>query len=156
MYTQLYGFAMSIAIRFSRDQEDAADILSHAFIKVFKSIHSFDRGKGNFHGWIKQIVIREALDHLKKRNRYSAKELAEADERGIDAEVISKMDADALMQVIRQLPPATHTVFILYVTEGYSHQQIAESLNISTGTSKWHLSEARRLLQQKLKNYTPN
>jgi RNA polymerase sigma factor (sigma-70 family) len=151
----LYGFAMAIAMRYSRDEQDAADIMSHAFVKVFRSLHSFDATKGNVHGWVKKIVINEALDHIKQRSRFSSKELAEAEEPHIDNTAIDKMDADGLMLLIKQLPPATHAVFVLYVVDGYTHQQIAARLNISDGTSKWHLSEARKILQQKLSNYKP-
>ena len=153
LYRQLYGFAMSIAMRYSRDEQDAADIMSHAFVKMFRSLQSFDAGKGNFHGWVKKIIINEALDHIKQRSRFSSQELAEAEEPQVANTVIEKMDADGLMLLIKQLPPATHAVFVLYVVDGYTHQQIAERLNISDGTSKWHLSEARKILQQKLSNY---
>lgn len=144
---------MAIAMRYSRDEQDAADIMSHAFVKVFRSLHSFDATKGNVHGWVKKIIINEALDQIKQRSRFSSKELAEAEEPYIDNTAIDKMDADGLMLLIKQLPPATHAVFVLYVVDGYTHQQIAERLNISDGTSKWHLSEARKILQQKLSNY---
>lgn len=153
MYRQLYGFAMAIAMRYSRDEQDAADIMSHAFVKMFRSLHSFDATKGNIHGWVKKIIINEALDHIKQRGRFSSQELAEAEEPQVANTVIEKMDADGLMLLIKQLPPATHAVFVMYVVDGYTHQQIAERLHISDGTSKWHLSEARKILQQKLSNY---
>jgi RNA polymerase sigma factor (sigma-70 family) len=144
---------MAIAMRYSRDQSDAADIMSHAFVKVFRSLASFDSSKGNLHGWVKQIIIHEALDHIKQRSRFSNEELAEAAEPVIDNKAIEKMDAEGLRLLMKQLPPATHAVFVLYVVDGYTHQQIADELKISTGTSKWHLSEARKILQQKLANY---
>ena len=71
LYRQFYGFAMTIALRYSRDEHDAADIMSHAFVKVFKSIKSFDPTKGSLHAWIKRIVVNEGLDHIKTRNRFS-------------------------------------------------------------------------------------
>ena len=152
LYRQLYGFAMTIALRYARDEMDAADIMSHAFIKVFKSIHSFDSSKGSFHAWLKKIIINEALDHIKQRGRFTTVELEGAEEPGIDNSVTEKIDMAALMAMIRELPPATHSVFVLYVTEGYTHREIAEMLNISEGTSKWHLSEARKILKNKLSN----
>lgn len=144
---------MAIAMRYSRDEADAADILSLGFVKMFRSLGSFDSNKGNLFGWVKQIIIHEALDHIKQRNRFETKELEEAAEPVIDNSAIEKMDADGLISLIKTLPPATHAVFVLYVVDGYTHPQIAKELNISTGTSKWHLSEARKILQQKLANY---
>ncbi|MBO9682431.1 MAG: RNA polymerase sigma factor [Flavisolibacter sp.] len=151
LFRHFYGFAMSIALRYSRDEMDAADIVSHAFIKIFKSIHSFDSTKGSLHAWIKKIVVNEGLDHIKSRTRFSENvELETVTEPQINNSVIEQMGAEEIMEIVKKLPPATHAVFVLYAVEGYNHREIAEKLNISEGTSKWHLSEARKFLQQQL------
>ena len=155
LYRQFYRLAMSVALRYSRDEMDAADILSHAFVKVFKSIHQFDSSKGSLQTWIKKIVINEGLDHIKARERFSHNvELETVAEPVIANSVLEQMGADEIMKLIHKLPPATHAVFILYAVDGYTHRQIAEQLNISEGTSKWHLSEARKFLQQQLSTIT--
>ena len=150
LYRQCYAFAMSIAMRYAIDEHEAADIMSHAFVKMFRSIQSFDETKGNFHGWLKRIVINESLDHIKQRSRFSTQEIDSADEPAITNAVIEKTDAAAILELIKQLPPATHAVFVLFAIDGFAHKEIAAQLNISEGTSKWHLSEARKILQQKL------
>jgi RNA polymerase sigma-70 factor (ECF subfamily) len=63
------------------------------------------------------------------------------------------MGADEIMELVKKLPPATHAVFVLYAVEGYNHREIAERLKISEGTSKWHLSEARKTLQKQLQHF---
>lgn len=141
---------MAIAMRYAVDEHEAADILAHAFVKMFRSIHTFDETKGNVHGWLKRIVINEALDHIKQRSKFVSLELETVEEPAINNEVIEKSNAAAILALVRQLPPATHAVFVLYAVDGYTHKEIAARLNISEGTSKWHLSEARKLLQQKL------
>lgn len=141
---------MAIALRYATDEQEAADILGQAFVKMFRSIHSFDETKGNFHGWLKRIIINEALDHIKQRSRFASLELDTAEEPFVNNSIIEKTDAAAILQLVRQLPPATHAVFLLYAVDGYTHKEIAAQLNISEGTSKWHLSEARKILQQKL------
>jgi RNA polymerase sigma factor (sigma-70 family) len=141
---------MAIAMRYAVDEHEAADIMSHAFVKMFRSISSFDETKGNFHGWLKRIVINESLDHIKQRSKFSHEEIETAEESAITNAVIEKTDAAAIMELIKQLPPATHAVFVLYAIDGYAHKEIATQLKISEGTSKWHLSEARKILQQKL------
>jgi RNA polymerase sigma factor (sigma-70 family) len=151
LFRHFYGFAMTIALRYSRDEMDAADIVSHAFIKIFKSIHSFDSSKGSLHAWIKRIVVNEGLDHIKSRTRFSENvELETVPEPHINNSVIEQMGAEEIMEIVKKLPPATHAVFVAYAVEGYNHREIAEKLNISEGTSKWHLSEARKFLQQQL------
>lgn len=151
LYRQFYRFAMTIALRYSRDEMDAADIVSHAFVKIFKSIHAYDSSKGALQTWIKKIVINEGLDHIKTRERFSQNvELETVSEPVISNSILEQMGADEIMKLIHKLPPATHAVFILYAVEGYTHKQIAEKLQISDGTSKWHLSEARKFLQEQL------
>ena len=151
LYRQFYRFAMTVALRYSRDDMDAADILSHAFVKIFKSIHTYDSTKGALQTWIKKIIINEGLDHIKARERFSQNvELETVPEPIISNSILEQMGADEIMKLIHKLPPATHAVFILYAVEGYTHKQIAEKLQISEGTSKWHLSEARKFLQEQL------
>jgi len=151
LFRQFYGFAMTIALRYSRDEHDAADILSLAFVKVFKSLHSFDSSKGSLHAWIKRIVVNEGLDHIKSRSRFSENvEIDTVQEPEVNNTVLAKMGAEEIMEIIKKLPPATHAVFVLYAVEGYNHREIAEQLGISEGTSKWHLSEARKFLQRQL------
>lgn len=151
LYRQFYGFAMTIALRYSRDEHDAADIMSHAFVKIFKSIKTFDASKGSLHAWIKRIVVNEGLDHIKSRNRFSEHvELETVAEPEINNNALEQMGAEEIMDLIKKLPPATHAVFVLYAVEGYNHREIGERLNISEGTSKWHLSEARKTLQKQL------
>ncbi|PSL47358.1 RNA polymerase sigma-70 factor (ECF subfamily) [Chitinophaga niastensis] len=141
---------MAIAMRYATDEHEAADIIGHAFVKMFRSINSYDATKGNFHGWLKRIIINESLDHIKQRSRFTSLELDTVEEPFVNNSIIEKTDAAAILQLVRQLPRATHAVFVLYAIDGYTHKEIATQLNISEGTSKWHLSEARKILQQKI------
>lgn len=151
LYRQFYGFAMTIALRYSRDEHDAADIMSNAFVRVFKSIKTFDPSKGSLHTWIKKIVVNEGLDHIKARSRFSQDlELETVPEPPINNNILEEMGAEEIMNLVKRLPPATHAVFVLYAVEGYNHREIAERLKISEGTSKWHLSEARKTLQKQI------
>jgi RNA polymerase sigma factor (sigma-70 family) len=153
LYREFYGFAMSVALRYSRDEHDAADIMSHAFVKIFKSLRTYDPNKGSIHAWIKKIVMNEGLDHIKSRRRFSDNvELETVAEPEVNNTILQQMGSEEIMNIIKRLPPATHAVFILYAVEGYNHREIGERLGISEGTSKWHLSEARKTLQQKLEH----
>jgi RNA polymerase sigma factor (sigma-70 family) len=153
LYREFYGFAMSVALRYSRDEHDAADIMSHAFVKIFKSLRTYDPNKGSIHAWIKKIVMNEGLDHIKSRKRFSDNvELETVAEPEVNNTILQQMGSEEIMNIIKRLPPATHAVFILYAVEGYNHREIGERLGISEGTSKWHLSEAKKILQQKLEH----
>lgn len=150
LYRQLYEFAARIAMRYARDEADVADILSHAFVKVFRSIKNFDSSKGNFHGWVKRIVINEGLDHIKSINQFENVALETITEPAVENTIKDNIEVAEIMLQVQKLPPATHAVFVLYVVDGFTHKEIAEKLSISEGTSKWHLSEARKTLQKTL------
>lgn len=153
LYRQYYAYAMVIAQRYSRDESDAADIVSQAFVKVFKSIKNFDDSIASFQTWLRRIVINEGLDHIKARAKFGEEielEYETTAAPNINNAAIEQLNAKELMTMIQQLPPATHAVFILYAVDGYNHREIGEKLKISEGTSKWHLSEARKFLQQKI------
>ena len=127
---------------------DAMEALNTGFYKVFKNIERYDPAQASLYTWIRTIVINSCLDltGTKEKNMVS-QELTEAIDASVDPEVISKLSAARLLEIIRKLPAATQTVFNLFIMEGYSHREIAGLLNISEGTSKWHVSDARKKLQ---------
>jgi len=139
-------------MRYTKNETDAADVLNNGFLKVFKNIQRYEPAQATLYTWIRTIVINSCLDFIKLKDRTPQhKELDKAEEVHIDSEAINKMGVSMLLHLVRQLPPATQTVFNLYVMEGYHHKEIGRLLNISEGTSKWHLSEARKSLQQMIR-----
>lgn len=147
LYKRFYGPMASICLRYTRNEEDAIEVLHNGFLKVYKNIHTYDSSKASLYTWIRTIVINSAIDFIRQRDKFSKIELEKAEEPGIDAEALHRMSARELLKLVQQLSPATQTVFNLYVIEGYNHREIANLVGISEGTSKWHLSEARRQLQ---------
>jgi len=151
LYKQFYGPMIAICIRYTRNEEDALEVLHNGFLKVYKHIGTYDAAKASLYTWIKTIIVNSAIDFIRSSQKFKNNtELKESHESGIDNEAIQRMSATELLQLIKRLPQATQTVFNLYVVEGYNHREIAAMLGISDGTSKWHLSEARRQLQQLL------
>lgn len=153
LYASFYPYCMHVCLPYTRHPEDADDILSNAFIRIFRNLQQFDAGKGSLYAWIKRIVINASLDFIRQRSRFTASTLDEAEGIVIENTVVEKLSANELLQEIRLLPEATQAVFNLYCIEGYNHREIADQLGIKEGTSKWHLSEARTLLKQRLTKY---
>ncbi|MBN8699631.1 MAG: sigma-70 family RNA polymerase sigma factor [Chitinophagales bacterium] len=153
LYKELYRLAMNTAMRYSRDEDDAANIVTAGFVKMFRNIKAFDAGKGTIHGWLKKIIINEALDFLKVRQKFSRYEEVDETTPGIaDSGMTEKLGATELLELTRMLPVTTQTIFNMYVIEGYTHREIAGMLGISDGTSKWHLNQARKFLQREITN----
>jgi RNA polymerase sigma factor (sigma-70 family) len=150
LYKQFYGPMASICMRYTRNQHDAIEVLHNGFLKVYKNIQRFDASKASLYTWIRTIVIHTAIDFIRQKSRWyiPQSEIEKADNTGIEAEAVDRMSSQELLKLVQELPPATQTVFNLYVVEGYTHKEIGELLDISDGTSKWHLSEARRQLQK--------
>lgn len=151
LYKRFYSAMASICLRYTRNQEDAIEALHNGFLKVYKNIHLYNLHKASLYTWIRGIIINAAIDFLRRKEKFTWKAGSDqTEEIAIDAEVIQRLSVQELLQLIQQLPAATKAVFNLYVVEGYNHREIGELLNISEGTSKWHLSDARKRLQQLL------
>ncbi|HTB52257.1 MAG TPA: RNA polymerase sigma factor [Ferruginibacter sp.] len=151
LYRSFYDSMMNLCIRYTKDEDDAKLVLNTGFLKVFKNIEKYDSKKAVLYTWIRTIVINSCIDHIKsKQSTIVANELHEADAVHVDAEADTKVDANEILHLIKKLPAATQVVFNLYIVEGYGHKEIAILLQISEGTSKWHLSEARKNLKMQL------
>jgi RNA polymerase sigma factor (sigma-70 family) len=149
LYRNYYRAMVTLCLRYTKNEADAMEVLNTGFYKVYKNIGRYDARKASFYTWIRTIIINSCLDFIKvKANTIIREELDQAAAVDLPPDVFIKMSATDILQLVRQLPPATQGVFNLYVMEGYNHREIAGLLGISDGTSKWHLSEARRILQQ--------
>jgi RNA polymerase sigma factor (sigma-70 family) len=149
LYKKFYVAMTVLCIRYISNQQDAMQVLNDGFLKVFKNIQLYDAAKASLYTWIRKIIINTAISFLRKQPiTYTIDASAVNDEVVIENTIIQKMDADELLSIIKKLPKATQLVFNLYTVDGFNHREIAEMLGISEGTSKWHVSEARRLLKQ--------
>jgi RNA polymerase sigma-70 factor (ECF subfamily) len=143
---------VALCLRYTKNEQDALEVLNNGFLKVFRNIGRYDATQASLYTWIRTIVIHACLDFIKtKQTMLPQMELDETSEVHIAPEVVGRLKTAELFEMIRELPPATQAVFNLYVIEGYQHKEIKDLLKISIGTSKWHLSEARKTLQQKIK-----
>ncbi|GAB2536777.1 RNA polymerase sigma factor [Rufibacter soli] len=150
LYERYAGPMMGVCLRYLKSEMDAEEVLINGFMKVFQHVARFEQ-KGSFEGWVRRIMVNEALQYLRKKeplhlaiekeHNYLASEDASAD---------SEMTAEEMMALLQELPAGYRAVFNLYAIEGYSHKEIADMLDISEGTSKSQLSKARAMLQRLL------
>lgn len=156
LHKECFSFLIRIGYRYTKSKEEAVSLFNIAFLKILNQLHTYNE-EINFEYWSKKIMINTVIDEYRKNKRYDEKfnlvDWSESSELNvyIDADrADKKFDLDDIMQMIQTLPNATKNVFNLFVIDGYSHKEIAKMLNISEGTSKWHLSEARKLLVKKI------
>ncbi len=161
-----YGKMMAVCLRYTKNTDQAKDILQDGFIKVFRSIEKFNR-EGSFEGWIRRIVVNTAIDHFRRsKNSYlllgeerSIEDFGDDDEADTWTDEGHENDLDVkpadVINAMQKLTPAYRTVFNLYVFEELTHKEISELLGINIGTSKSNLAKAKRNLRKLLTKEDP-
>ena len=155
IYNAFYGYAMSVCDCYAATEEDALEIMNDGFLKIFKEVYHFKPAYANelnsFKGWLRRIMVNTAIDHFRKNKKHqvvSELETVYNNMSGFESSGLDKLSYDEIIRSIQNLSPAYRTVLTLFVVEGYSHEEIAESLDISIGTSKSNLAKARKQLQK--------
>lgn len=158
LYQQSFGFIMSICLRYSTNRDEAVGWVNICFAKAIEKIDQFDdKRKEPFEAWLQTLSLRTLIDQFRKEKRHDQHIHPSAQPEDVSSEAnvsynLGEMNlaVEDLYRLIAELPESTRIVFNLYAIDGYKHKEISELLNISEGTSKWHLSEARKRLQKQL------
>ncbi len=147
LYQRYFGNMLGICMRYTSNRYEAIEVLNEAFLRVFESLPNY-QNQGKLSGWIARIVFRSTIDYVRANTSYKQMiHFQEYQEPQVENTALSNLAAEELYEVIQKLPPASRSVFNLYVVEGFKHAEIAQQLGISVGTSKWHLAQARKNLQ---------
>lgn len=153
LYKMFYAAMMNICLRYSRSEDDALEVLNTGFLKVFQNLDKY-QGEGDYlYAWIRKIMVNTALDKIRfEKNRYynTVPLNINNDSSHIENEALSKLGEEDLIKMIQDLPPASRSVFNMYVFENFNHKEIGKALNITESTSQWHLLNARRILMNRI------
>ena len=140
---------LSVCRYYITDLQFAEDVMITAFFKVFSNLKSF-KHKGSFEGWIRKIVVREAISFLRSKKQFVyLEDHAEVLSDDIRYDDTTPLEADQIQLLIDSLPDGYKTIFLLFA-EGYTHKEIAALLDISESTSKSQLHKARKVLREKV------
>lgn len=148
---ELYaGKMLTVCLRYATDTSEAEDMLQEGFIRIFSYIHQF-KFEGSFEGWLRRIIVNSALKQLQKK-RINFKEITDHDEAAprLEPYAYANLGEVELMKLINSLPDGYRVVFNLSVIEGYSHEEIAQLLNVQPSTSRSQLVKARKMLQNQI------
>ena len=149
-YEHFYAYGMSICLRYTNSRSEATEVLNEAFLKVFTKMEMYDPQK-SLKGWIRRIMINTAIDHYRQNHRFpEGADIEDAGQVAAPESTLSKLSYEEIINQIQELSPSYRNVFNLYVIDGYKHEEIAQQLGISVGTSKSNLSRARAILQNSL------
>ncbi len=156
LYERFYGYALKTVFRYIYRYEKAVDTVNDGFVKIFRNFNHFEYSNNGdldrmLMGWMKKIMINTAIDELRKTNLVP-------EIRGLEDHAWDVQDSTPsaeqqllykeLISQLRNLSPAYRVVFNMAVIDGYSHQEIADALGISAGTSKSNLFKAKAQLQK--------
>lgn len=157
LYEFCYRSLIHVCLRYHTNHEDARFAFNNGFLKIIRGLDTTELANLNFQAWSKRIMVNTLIDEYRSNKtrqetifgREKESELEYHGENSVnDAE--SSMNYDDIMGLLKLIPPISAHVFVLYVIDGYSHKEIGDMLGITDGTSKWHLSTARKLLRDEL------
>jgi RNA polymerase sigma factor (sigma-70 family) len=156
LYRHCYSLLMPVCMRYEHNEEDARAVLNEGFLKILDNLETYKQ-EVPFDAWCKRIMINTLIDaYRKKRNKPHTcdfEEWSHNGELGISLnDALEAFTAEDLEKMLQTLPDTSRKVFNMYVVDGFSHKEIADKLNISEGTSKWHVNHARSKLQQIMKD----
>ena len=150
LYERHSGKMLSVCRQYIKDLHHAEDVMLNGFFKVFSHLEDF-RGEGSFEGWMRRIMIREAISFLRKNKKveFDSEQLQEQSD--LSDPITAELNAAHIQALIDSLPEGYKMVFLMAAVDGYKHSEIAKILKITEGTSKSQLFKARKMLQEKLK-----
>lgn len=151
LYNYCYPELIRVCLRYTGGSiAEAGALYNAAMLRVFHKIGQY-RQEGEAMGWIRRVLVHVCIDHCRARTRFHTVSLETAEEpEAVVPEIYNRISGNEIMELVHALPHNTGLVFNLFVLEGYKHEEIGNMLGISSGTSKWHLAEARRLLRHQL------
>lgn len=149
LYRQYYGFGLSVSLRYAPGREDALEILNDSFFKVFSNLERYQPDRP-FKTWFRRILVNTALDHYRSNKRFRIFLDAEPEdvEAVIEPALEEALKADEILRLFEGLPEVYRVIFNLYEVEGFNHEEIAGMLDVSPGTSRSHLSRAKKMLRK--------
>jgi len=141
-----------LCLRYANCREEAEDMLVSGFTRIFQRLSEYGN-RGSFEGWMKRVMVRNAIDMVRKRQTMVPEEmdrLPAARDKAADGGIQQKLEAMDAMKALQQLPSEYRTIFNLFVIEGCPHKEIARITGINLSTVRVYYSRAKKMLQELL------
>jgi RNA polymerase sigma factor (sigma-70 family) len=160
LHEHCFHLLMPVCFKYMKQEELAREMYNQIFVKIIFSLIKYDQSK-DFGKWTKTIAINSLIDEYRKSKRYKKiidENIAiesfssNSNEEDLINELERSEEQESVDKILQKLPPVSRRVFNLFIMEGFSHKEISKMLDMSTGTSKWHVSNARQLLKKYVMN----
>jgi RNA polymerase sigma factor (sigma-70 family) len=159
LYEHCYKALLTVCMRYYSNAEDARFAFNNGFLKIINGLAAVNLEEINFAAWSKRIMVNVLIDEYRKNRNHDSLIFAKETDRELELHATNTSNAgeeglnyEAIMGLLKTIPPISAHVFTLYVIDGYNHKEIGELLEITEGTSKWHLSTARKHLRDRLES----
>lgn len=153
LYEYFYREVFGVCLRYAGSREEAKELANDAFLKAFTHLDRFNIG-GNFGGWLYRIALFTAIDRYRvttsQNRRTMGEEMLPPAPQNLETQILDRIEIEEKLAFVQRLSPVYRTVFNCFVVEEMSHEEIADRLGISVGTSKSNLSKARNQLRAML------
>ncbi|MBO3700159.1 RNA polymerase sigma factor [Roseivirga sp. E12] len=153
LYEMFSGLVMHIAKRYTGTYQEAEDVFQEAFVDIYTSLKK-TKSIDSLKNWIYTITLRRAISFYRSKKREAQMEEELGSQLKLsqdDFNIFDKLEYEQLMEFIQKLPDGYRIIFNLYLVEGFSHKEIATSLDISESTSRSQLTRCKKLVIEYLK-----
>lgn len=155
LYKKFYGYVMAVVIRYMQQEMEAEEVVNECFVKVFRKVDNFDRHdedevlEKTFKSWLARIAVTTSIDALRVRKQIDYLEDADTRELSqVKVNSATSLEVKDILNMLNCLPAIQKTIFNLYEVEGYSHEEIGQTLDIPESTSRTYLTRAKKRLRE--------
>ena len=148
LYKRYFSFAMSVCIRYTKNVDEAMEIVNDSFMKMFNNLNDYNIDRP-FKSWFSKILVNTTIDSFRKGLKHSANLSLELVDEAEDIEpnIDNVLSAEDILKLFAELPEVYRFTFNLYEIEGYSHEEIGKMLGVAESTSRSNLTRAKKMLR---------
>jgi RNA polymerase sigma-70 factor (ECF subfamily) len=147
LYKRYFSFAMSVCIRYTKDRNEAMEIVNDSYMKVLDNLGGYDSAK-SFKAWYSRILVNTSIDNYRRNLKHSsAVSIDNIDAGEMEPEIDIELSVNDILKIFSQLPENYRVTFSLFEIEGYSHEEIGKLLGVTTSTSRSNLSRAKKMVR---------
>jgi RNA polymerase sigma factor (sigma-70 family) len=148
LYKRYFSFAMSVCIRYTKDRNEAMEILNDSYMKVLENLGDYDSSK-SFKAWYSRILVNTSIDNYRRNLKHSSTVSIDIiDKEEQEPEIDIELSVNDILKIFSQIPEQYKVTFNLFEIEGYSHEEIGKLLGVTASTSRSNLARAKKMVRE--------
>lgn len=148
LYKRYFSFAMSVCIRYTKDRNEAMEIVNDSYMKVLENLAAYDPSK-SFKAWYSRILVNTSIDNYRRNLKHSSSvSIDNIDQEEQEPEIDIELSVNDILKIFSRIPEQYKVTFNLFEIEGYSHEEIGKLLGVTTSTSRSNLARAKKMVRE--------